>query len=56
MLVATTQLRRAPNFAEPKQWRCLNCGKELQKYNDLYSRRFCSENCRNTFFAADKGK
>jgi hypothetical protein len=53
LAVATLEFKRAPNFAEPKQWRCLTCGNVIQHSVDLYTRRFCSEKCKNDFFSSE---
>ncbi len=50
-VLTTLEIRRVANFAEKKQWRCLNCGKEIENATGLYSRRFCSDKCKGTFFS-----
>ncbi|MFH0955199.1 MAG: hypothetical protein V1777_03780 [Candidatus Micrarchaeota archaeon] len=42
--------QRAPNFALPKLWKCMECGKEILNPKDLYGRRFCSIGCKEKFF------
>jgi hypothetical protein len=41
---------RVRNFAEPKVWKCLECGHAILDARDLYSRRFCSVECKEKFF------
>ncbi len=41
---------RVRNFAEPKLWKCLECGRGITDARDLYSRRFCSVDCKEKFF------
>ncbi len=44
-----TVTERVPNFALKKVWRCMNCGSEIIDAKDLYSRRFCSIECKQEF-------
>ncbi len=53
-LITTVEERRVANFAERKTWRCLNCGKEIENPTDLYSRRFCSVKCKDSYFTPVK--
>jgi len=50
-LITTMEERRVSNFAEKKFWRCLNCGKTIENPTDLYSRRFCTVNCKDKYFS-----
>ena len=34
----------------PKEMKCMNCGKALSEGDNMYSRRFCSEECRMNYF------
>ncbi|MBN2067124.1 MAG: hypothetical protein JW744_01510 [Candidatus Diapherotrites archaeon] len=46
----TLTAQRAPNFAERKVWRCVNCGKSIEETTDMYSRMFCSVQCKEIYF------
>ncbi|MDP2973635.1 MAG: hypothetical protein Q8N60_01155 [Candidatus Diapherotrites archaeon] len=53
MGIVLTELR-APNFAEKKLWRCVNCGKTIESGEGIYSRMFCSVQCKESYFNPEK--
>jgi len=40
---------RVPNFSRKVVPRCMNCGQHIDKPVGIYSRRFCSIDCMNSY-------
>jgi hypothetical protein len=45
-LLKTVTETRKYNYDYGIKTKCLNCGKEINGGNNIYSRRFCSETCK----------
>lgn len=37
-------------YGATRESKCMNCGKQITDKENLYSRRFCSEECRMNYF------
>ncbi len=51
-LMAKTKIAgvpRAPDFARRVVPKCMNCGHYIEKPVGIYSRRFCSVECMNSY-------
>jgi hypothetical protein len=49
-LLKTVVETKKYNYDYGVKSKCLSCGKEIVSGNNIYSRRFCSEECKLNYF------
>lgn len=48
-LSSTVTVQKAPNFAVRQIAKCMSCGRDILSGTDMYSRRFCSVACKESY-------